>query len=472
MGFCDSQVGIDRYLSQPSNANCKAVSDTFAFDRPEEMKEGHDPVFREPSRSRLKAEIKLSPIHTENEETAMKTSKTFPIKAAESFNLRKPSLCGVSLALYAAVTIALAATAPTTFAAETGQTAATPVAYVYVGGDDITAYSAASNGKLTSIPGSPFTGSVSYLAGNGKFLFGSTASSTDIETYEVESNGALRYVASENAVSPDGGCGEAGEIFTDHSGETLYDMAYFGNQCSNNTFEQFSVNQSTGKLSYLGIEGNDNQINGRLSFTKNNLFAYSADCFRTMPSIYGFRRNSNGKLTQLNINPAIPDAPENDAYCPWLAESDPFNHLAVTLQALDENQNLVGPNVLAIYTVSSSGSLTTGSTTKNMPAVEVGENINAMTASPAGNLLAVAGSGGLQVFHFNGASPITHFTGLLTSAAVDQIFWDNNNHLYAISGAVNKLWVFTVTPTGYSQAPGSPYSVNAPQGLRVMTIAE
>jgi hypothetical protein len=138
--------------------------------------------------------------------------------------------------------------------------------------------------------------------------------------------------------------------------------------------------------------------------------------------------------------------------------------------ALDPDLNSVGPNVLATYTVSSSGNLTTSSTMKNMPAVSVGENINAMNASPSGKLLAVAGNKGLQIFHFNGANPITHFTGLLTSTEVDQIFWDNDNHLYGISFSANKLWVFTVTPTGYSEAPGSPYSVDSPQGLRVLPL--
>jgi hypothetical protein len=106
-----------------------------------------------------------------------------------------------------------------------------------------------------------------------------------------------------------------------------------------------------------------------------------------------------------------------------------------------------------------------------MPSVDVGDQINAMNTSPAGNLLAVAGTKGLQVFHFNGANPITHFTGPLTTTEIDEIFWDNDNHLYGISSNANKLWVFTVTTSGYSEAPGSPYSVHSPQGLRVMTLS-
>jgi hypothetical protein len=67
-----------------------------------------------------------------------------------------------------------------------------------------------------------------------------------------------------------------------------------------------------------------------------------------------------------------------------------------------------------------------------MPKVAVG-TVNDYWMSPNGKYLAVGGSGGLQIFHFNGANPITKFTGLLTSNQIIQMFWDNANHLYAIS---------------------------------------
>jgi len=404
----------------------------------------------------------------------MKTTRISQINAKQAITMRTLGFVCLGAALCTVTAFAQLSTGQANPAEEAiGEPSTSPVAYVYVGGGDITAYSAASNGKLTPIPGSPFPASVVYLAGAGKFLFAATESSTDIETYAIESNGALHFVASENAVSADGGCGSAGTIFTDHTGETLYDMAYGGFQCSNDTYEEFSINQSTGKLTYLGLGGDNNQINGSLRFTGNDLFAYSAYCYRNDTSIFGFKRNGNGKLTELQMNPPFPDAPENDQYCPLVAEPDPFGHLAVSMQAFNpESEVDFGPILLATYTVSSSGNLTTSSTTKNMPAVDVGGNINAMTSSPSGNLLAVAGTVGLQVFHFNGANPITHYTGPLTSADVNQVFWDNNNHLYAMSATANKLWVFTVTPTGYSQAPGSPYSIDSPQDLRVMPLAQ
>ena len=49
-----------------------------------------------------------------------------------------------------------------------------------------------------------------------------------------------------------------------------------------------------------------------------------------------------------------------------------------------------------------------------------------------------------------------------------QVFWDNANHLYAISISAGKLYVFTATPTSVSQAPGSPHSIADLQSLIVL----
>jgi hypothetical protein len=76
----------------------------------------------------------------------------------------------------------------------------------------------------------------------------------------------------------------------------------------------------------------------------------------------------------------------------------------------------------------------------------------------------------LQIFHFNGADPIKPHTGLLTKAEINQFFWDNANHLYAIGTNASKLYVFTVTPTSVSQAPGSPYTINSPNDVIVQPM--
>jgi hypothetical protein len=101
-----------------------------------------------------------------------------------------------------------------------------------------------------------------------------------------------------------------------------------------------------------------------------------------------------------------------------------------------------------------------------MPESKVGTALG-MSMAPSGKLLTVGGSGGLQIFHFHGAAPPTADTGLLTSDEIDQLFWDHDNHLYAISTTTNRLFVFTITPTHHHEAPGSPYTVEAPQSLAV-----
>ena len=100
--------------------------------------------------------------------------------------------------------------------------------------------------------------------------------------------------------------------------------------------------------------------------------------------------------------------------------------------------------------------------------------------SPSGKLLAVAGNQGggsssvlgvtgLEIFHFNGAEPITPYSSTLTTSEIDFIYSDNNNHLYALSGRTNKLFVYTVTPTSIEEAPGSPYTIASPNGLVVVS---
>ena len=95
--------------------------------------------------------------------------------------------------------------------------------------------------------------------------------------------------------------------------------------------------------------------------------------------------------------------------------------------------------------------------------------INDIVISPSGKLLAVAGTAGLEI-HFDGGNPITPYTGLLTNDEIDQCLWDNNNHLYAISSKSSQLFVFTVTPTSYRQAPGSPHLINPVTGAQVIVL--
>jgi hypothetical protein len=351
-----------------------------------------------------------------------------------------------------------------------------PVAYVYVssspgsGNYEINAYSASSTGKLTAMAGSPFPADVQYMAVNGKYLFGSNG--VDIYSFSISSEGALAQVASidgEQFNNPPTTGGPI-NVVLDHTGTSLYADDFNANGTGNNSYEFFSIDNSTGGLTYLGMSPVGATIGAPLALIADNEYAYGSSCYEFEPSIYGYKRDSDGTLSILNINPTIPSANNGDTYCPsytLYVAPDTTGNVAIPLQAYNSNFDAVGAPQLAVYTADSSGNLTTTSTASNMPTTSV-KSVTDVWASPSGKLLAVAGTGGLQVFHFNGASPITKYTGLLTTDEIDQVFWDNDNHLYALSLSKGQLFVFTVTTTSHSQASGSPYAITSPRNIIVL----
>lgn len=348
-----------------------------------------------------------------------------------------------------------------------------PVAYVYVSSSpssntyEINAYSAAATGTLTAVPGSPFPTNDQYMALNGKWLFASNY--VNIDSFSIASNGALNQVSTINAQAHNPyNSGGPGDLFLDHTGVTLYDGDSNAYGTDSNAYQFFTIDNSTGQLNYLGMTPDGGtEVGNPLSITGGNVYGYSSSCYHFSPDIYGYKRNPDQTLSPLNITPPIPAAPNGGFYCPYLAAADPTDHVAISLNPLTANWQQNGQTQLATYTAQSSGNLTTTSTSSNMPKVLV-TSVNEMRMAPSGKLLAVGGTTGLQVFHFNGASPITTYTGLLTGKPIDQIFWDNANHLYAISRSAGKLFVFTVTPTTHSQAAGSPYSITGIQYLIVL----
>jgi len=333
---------------------------------------------------------------------------------------------------------------------------------------EINAYSSAANGRLTSVSGSPFAANANYMALNGKYLFGSNG--VDIYSFSIASDGALTQVASLNAQNYNqNSCGGPENLFLDRTGATLYDPDYLGNICANNAYQAFSIDNATGALNYLGSAVASPAFNSALSFVGDNLFGYSSDCYHFMPGIFSYARSGEGTLTQTSGTAApIPAASAGNYYCPYLSAADSANHVAIPLMPMsDSTWQPSGPVQIAVYTADSSGNLTTTSTSANMPKSGV-STVTDIRISPSGKLIAVAGTSGLQVFHFNGANPATHFTGLLAAGQVDHIFWDNSSHLYAISTSAGKLMVFTMSATGATPAPGSPYTIANPQNIAVL----
>jgi hypothetical protein len=350
---------------------------------------------------------------------------------------------------------------------------AAPVAYVYVSNyTNIVGYAAASNGALTPITGSPFSGGAIALATSGSYVFAVSGNGENIGSFSVAANGAIKQVSTIQATSYNNSCKPGGNavisLFLDHTASTLYDLEYNADACANLAYQNFTINKATGALVYHGVSNASTEFSDPLNFSSNNVYAYDTSYDGSQHFFFQFNRSSNGDLTgPANINPLLPNPGAGKYFLPYLAASDPASNMAVSLQAYSSTTNqAVGSPVMAVYSGTNTGNLTTSSTVANMPTIAVG-TVTALNMSPSGKLIAIAGSKGLQVYHFNGASPITKFTGLLASVEIDQLSWDKTNHLYAVSYPSGKLYVFTVTPTGASQAPGSPYSISSPQGLAV-----
>jgi 6-phosphogluconolactonase (cycloisomerase 2 family) len=355
-----------------------------------------------------------------------------------------------------------------------------PAAYVYVssgptstGKNVVNAFAAAANGKLTLVPGSPFHDDVTYMVVNGKYLFGSTRSGIYVAAFLMQSNGALHWTTSTNVsqYNPDG-CVSSSPPVLDHTGADLYRPALVGGLCESSEYQSFNIDKTTGKLKLLGSSAQKFLFNTPLSFSGNNIYAYGSDCINYkgnyLDTFQALRRESNGFLADTSFTTNPPPSPSSsEFYCRSLTAADPTNHVAVAVQLIDFNtSSTVGLPQLATYTSASSGNLTTTSTQANMPKTATGFVLD-LAMSPSGKLLAVAGTNGLQIFHFNGSTPLTAYTGLLTSMDIEQAYWDNQNHLYAVSQNGGRLFVFTVTPTSASQASGSPYVISHPRQMIV-----
>jgi hypothetical protein len=382
---------------------------------------------------------------------------------------------------YAAIASLLAAlgAASSQGASPQSSAAASSVAFVYVSnfvsGDTnvITAYAAAGDGRLTPVPGSPFADNVISMAVNGKYLFGANRVGVYVAAFLIQPNGALKWTTSTDVARYNpSGCVVPGDLIFDHTGADLYFAGTAGSECDSSLYQSFKVQTSDGYLQFLGNTPVSFLFNTPLSFSGNNVYAYGSDCINFqgnwLDTFTTYKRESNGLLTATSIDAPLPAPPHSgDIYCRTLTAADPTNHFAMVLQPIDTSTSSQdGPEQLATYTIGSSGSLSTTSTHQNMPTTRI-EPIAVLSMAPSGKLLAAGGLNGLQIFTFNGASPMQPYKQLLSGVDIEHAYWDNANHLYALSQNRHSLYVFTVSTTSASQASGSPYNVLGPLNMIV-----
>jgi hypothetical protein len=360
-----------------------------------------------------------------------------------------------------------------------------PVAFVYVGNTNNTldAFAVAANGRLTKVPGSPYKYTGFPEAVNGKYLFGREPKGTIVDSFLMESNGALKLAVSTNiAVDNPTSCApNEGALKVDHSGESLYNLSWDScdGQSTTMRIETFNINDANGDISYLsesdGFSAFDPSY--QIAFLGNNQYGYLTQ-FNFLGvneiacGISWMQRPSNGELVNEgygNPGPAAPPiAGTTNYYCPVYLATDPTDHVVALLQPTNGGGGFTGPLVLGVYTADVNGNLTTTNTSLDMPEAPAGAT--SIRMSPSGKYLAVGGQG-VEIFHFNGAAPLTKYkTVLPASKYINQMVWDNNNHLFVTTLTDSKnLYVYTVTSTGITEAPGSPYTVYFPTTTVVQT---
>ncbi len=370
-----------------------------------------------------------------------------------------------------------------------------PVAFVYVAtvnssgvGNQVVGFATAADGTLTAIPGSPWADKLQWMAATQNYLFGSdfvpNGKIQYIFSYKIQSDGSLHYIGATDIQDKGSGnvCNDGTFLTLDHTGSHLYQQVAF-TQCGSDTaYESWGVNKSTGLLDYLGTSTPRSFpafADYPLTVAANNLFAYAVGCDISNASVegVGFKKQINGNLADLNLTWPMPTGEPPTAGpwtpCPSYAAADPTNHLAVAVNWLSNNST--NPEQIATYAVNATtGALATSSTYDNMPTTSLNA-IQWMSMSPSGKFLAAVGGTGLQLFNFNPTGQATPASGVLIGKPIAMCAWDNANHLYALvrggPGTVGGglLYMLTVTASGATQVPGSPYSVPSAENLLVQT---
>jgi hypothetical protein len=374
-----------------------------------------------------------------------------------------------------------------------GSSSGSTAVYVQTSGG-IAVFQAASNGALTPVAGSPFAIAGNLVGTSGGFLV--SLDGTKLYSYQLAANGAVgAQVSTVDASGYSGGnCGDTHGGTLDPSGkyvEVLYNPnIYVASPCT--AYQTFSIS-TTGALTFLGAAIADMNIAaylGPLALTGNGQFGFALDTGSESAVYAGFTRDSGGALADLSFGESDPQPPAPFDWFAWMAAADGSNHLALALGKLEYFGSPlvnVGATQLASYTVDASGNITSTNTYDQMPVPDVGPTV--MSISPDSTVLAVGGgpcnwctvsvsiaANGLELYHFNGAAPITAFTGVLNNDPIDQLAWDSNHHLFALSDESGKLYVYTASSTGVTAVRGSPYTVAnpngaSPNGLAVVSTA-
>jgi hypothetical protein len=374
---------------------------------------------------------------------------------------------------------------------------ATNNALVYVstgtpggGNYHIEGFAAASDGSLTPVPGSPFAVAAHdplYTAGTGSILF--SADGYTISSFAVDPDGCLNLESSfiAGGGSPGNPSSLPLDLFLDPQHANLYGLDFVPADESHYTAYSFNAG---GQLTTINSTQTDALNGDMLGFTSSDGYAVTSNCYLNAgPHIAVFQRAANGGLVPSGGAPWLfPTPPPQQFYCPGGAAGDNSGHIVIAVNPQPSDSPFSGqsggPSQLAVYTVDSSGEGATTSTWQNMPVVSVGA-VAWYSFSPDDKYLAVSGfsgqiadgsGGGVEIFTWDSKSGTLNALAILvapeTTCSIDNcsglknIAWDANDHLYALAG--DNLFVYSVSSSGVTPAPGSPYPVQNPHWITVM----
>jgi len=355
----------------------------------------------------------------------------------------------------------------------------------WTGPYEISAFSAATDGSLTPVNGSPFT--TPGIAALNSVGTGSTLFGTDgywIYSLGIHPDGCMNLESTTVAGQgpTDNPSLMPSSLYLDSGQTDLYSYNFVPADESN--YASYSFDPSSGQVTQNGATGTSVAADGEmLAFDKSDRFAVTSDCyFNEGPAVSEFQRNSDGTLTFFASGPQ----PQNAVYCPIGAAADHANHFVIAVNKCPEYLMCPGPFQLAVYTVDDAGNLTTPSDWQNLPSTPAAPASFAgdYSFSPDDRYFAIGGYAALDIFAWDSTTAsltriatINNPQGPCTSnpsstigctgTPFGNLAWDSNDHLYTFLG--NQLFVYRVTPSGVTQAPGSPHAVQNPQWVTVVT---
>ena len=330
--------------------------------------------------------------------------------------------------------------------------------YLYVsnqGPNTVSAFTIKSDGSLSAVSGSPFAvgGPNVAAAPNQNFLF---SFAPGLQTDTINSDGSLKATSSISDTNLTGG------ISIDPAGTFLY-IASMEVVPANPGWKIYAI-QPDGSLKF--VNGVENNTAGRLVFTSDGTFAYSAYCYHLDAEILQINVAANGNLTVSNAS--IPQV-GGFGECPNAVALSPSGKtVGVPYSNAAQGAGATVDNQLGVYNADPMTHAL--SPIPNSPFKASGAGVDA-TFDPSGTFLLVAQDNGVGVYQIaqNSATEITGspFGGGTLERVM---FSPSGAFVVATSREAGQVFVFSFDASSgrLTMAPGSPNSTTNPSDLAMV----